>query len=189
MGFIRNISNIVSGKIAHLNEIAKPIKEDIWNRIQELPEEDVLCRKLMTLGFVGAYGSLEYEFLNSDLRKSELARRMKEINEKTFVEMFNLLFVTHLYIYTISEEFRHRAGKLLPEETLWTKTSEILRMNRDEITKILVRLEPLTEGHFSWAYDQICKRSRVMPEASAILQFEVAATNGYLSLIDSLRED
>lgn len=188
MGLIRNIGNILSGKIAHLNEIAKPVKEDIWNRIKDLPEDEVLFRKLMTLGFVGAYGSLEYELLESDLRHSELARRMKEIDDNTFLQMFKLLFVTHLYIYTTSDEFRHRTRKPLPEETLWSRTSEILQMGTDEITKIVVRLKPLKEGHLSWVYDQMCKRVGVMLDPVALLQFEVVAPKGYLSLIDSLRD-
>ena len=187
MSFLRKIGNILSGKIAHLSEIAKPTKET-WNRIKTISEEQPVLKELMTLGFVGAYGSLEYEILDSDPRQSEIGRHIKEIDERIFMDMFRLLFITYLYIYTTSKEFRHFVQKILPKETLWSKTSEILQVNPDEITKIVVRLKLLKEGHFSWAYDEMCKMLGVSPSAPALLQFEAGAIQGYCSLADNLRE-
>lgn len=188
MGFIRNISNILSGKIAHLNKIAKPLAENTWSKIKEISEAHSILREIMTLGFVNAYGLLEYELLDTDPKYSEIGKRIKELDENMFAEMFRLLFITSIHVYICSSEYRRFVRKLLPEEMIWSEASELMRVKKDEITKVLVRLKVLKEGHFSWVYGKMCEMVGVSPSAPALLTFESGAIESYCSLVDSLRE-
>ena len=124
MGF----SDIISGRIEYLNNIAVPILNDIFSKIQEFPDED--GKKLFTVSLMIAQRSIDIFFKPP---KGPVIKDVKQYNQYHFKRMYSIFMIW------IFHDF-YNLG-LLNRSASKDKLERLLELNEDEFDYYFVQLQ------------------------------------------------